>query len=190
MRAHQQVISFKSFIASFALIGSLLISAHADTNSTDPWKDYHPCPNWLPKQGGVSPASNQLWEATLSPYTFHWSKNPEHKNVFLGSMDREVDGNRFCGLSFFSNSFGQASTYVYVGQRWNPLPSDDKLFIKVTAGVLYGYVGKYHNKVPLNHNGFSPAVIPSLGYMINSTDSAQVLLLGTAGVMVAYGHRF
>jgi hypothetical protein len=181
---------FKTAIACAALVCNFLTPVFAQDNNTDPWKDYHPCPNWLPKQGGVSPASNQLWEATLSPYTLHWSKSNEHKNVFLGSIDREVAGNRLCGISFFTNSFGQPSTYLYVGQRWNPLPSDDKLFLKVTAGVLYGYVGVYRNKVPLNHNGFSPAVIPSLGYMFSSTDSAQVLLLGTAGIMLAYGHRF
>lgn len=190
MRATFTFISSKAFMAGFALMCTLWSPAHAQTSGSDPWKDYHPCPNWLPKEGGVSPAPNQLWEATFSPYTLHWSKSDEHKNVVLGSIDREVAGNRFCGLSFFSNSFGQASTYVYVGQRWNPIASDDKLFLKVTAGVLYGYVGKYKNKVPLNHNGFSPAVIPSLGYMFSGTDSAQVFLLGTAGIMVAYGHKF
>lgn len=190
MQATPSIFSFKTVLIFAACMANLLMPVYAQDTSTDPWKDYHPCPNWLPKEGGVNPASSQLWETTLSPYTIHWTKSDEHKNVFLGAIDREVAGNRLCGMSFFTNSFGQPSTYVYVGQRWNPLPSDDKLFLKVTGGVLYGYVGKYRNKVPLNHNGFSPAVIPSLGYMFNSTDSAQVLLLGTAGIMLAYGHRF
>lgn len=190
MRAAFTLNFFKAALTCAALVCNLATPAHAEERDAEFWKNYHPCPNWLPKEGGNSPASGQLWEATFSPYTLHWTYSAEHKNVFLGAIDREVAGNRLCGISFFSNSFGQASTYAYVGQRWNPLASDDKLFLKVTAGLLYGYVGNYRNKVPLNHNGFSPAIIPSLGYTFNSTDSAQVMLLGNAGVMFAYGHRF
>jgi hypothetical protein len=42
----------------------------------------------------------------------------------------------------------------------------------------------------LNYGGFSPAVIPSFGYSLNNNDSVQFLLLGNAGIMLAYGHRF
>jgi len=101
-----------------------------------------------------------------------------------------VDGNRLCGMSLFSNSFGQPTMYVYVGQRWDPLFDDSKWFVKVTAGIFYGYVGKYKDKVPFNYNGFSPGIIPSIGYAFSPKDSAQVLVLGNAGLMFAYGHRF
>ena len=173
------------------LLSVLFTTALGSTSvqaADNPLYDWQPCPSSLGADGGAEPAKK--WDLTISPYTHHWSNNPEHKDVVLVAIDEQLPGDRLCGISFFTNSFGQPSTYLYVGQRWNPLPSDDKLFLKVTAGVLYGYVGVYRNKVPLNHNGFSPAVIPSLGYMFTRTDSAQVLLLGTAGIMVAYGHRF
>jgi hypothetical protein len=93
-------------------------------------------------------------------------------------------------LSFFSNSFGQPSTYVYVGQRWDGLMGNPNLFAKVTAGIFYGYVGQYKDKVPYNYKGFSPGIIPSLGYQFTPRDSGQVLVLGTAGLMFAYGRTF
>jgi hypothetical protein len=64
------------------------------------------------------------------------------------------------------------------------------LFVKVTAGILYGYVGQYKDKVPLNHGGFSPAIIPSIGYRLTEHDSVQVKVLGTAGLMFSYGRSF
>jgi hypothetical protein len=79
---------------------------------------------------------------------------------------------------------------VYAGQQYNELMGNPKLFVKVTAGILYGYVGKYQNKVPLNHNGFSPAIIPSIGYRLSEHDSLQVKVLGNAGLMFSYGRSF
>ena len=61
---------------------------------------------------------------------------------------------------------------------------------KLTAGLMYGYVAPYEDKVPLNHNGFSPAIIPAIGYQLTSKDSVQVKVLGNAGLMLSYGRRF
>ena len=65
-----------------------------------------------------------------------------------------------------------------------------KLSLKLTAGILYGYVGQYQHKVPMNHNGFSPAIIPSLGYNLTRRDSLQLEILGTAGVMFSIARKF
>lgn len=157
---------------------------------TAAWQDSQPCPSWVAKEDGLPPSADKRWDLTLSPYTLHWNDSAEHKPVVLASLDRSVAGNRFCGMSLFSNSFGQPTAYVYAGQRWEPLMDNSKWFIKVTAGIFYGYVGKYKDKVPFNYNGFSPGIIPSFGYAISPTDSAQVLVLGNAGLMFAYGHRF
>ena len=92
--------------------------------------------------------------------------------------------------SIFSNSFGQPTVYVYAGQQFNSLLGVPRLFAKVTAGILYGYVAPYENKVPLNYNGFSPAVIPAIGYQLNTHDSVQLKVLGSAGIMLSYGRRF
>lgn len=148
----------------------------------------HYCPRFLFNPD--APAPTHRGEFTFSPYTIHWSNNPEHENVVLVALDEQLPVGRLCGVSFFSNSFGQPSTYVYAGQQFNHLFGNPNIFLKVTAGIMYGYVGKYQNKVPLNHRGFSPAVIPSLGYKLTEHDSVQVKLLGTAGVMFSWGRQF
>jgi hypothetical protein len=146
------------------------------------------CPSFL----SVKDAPQPLYrgELTFSPFTHHWSQNPEHKTVVLLAMDEQLPGDRLCGASFFSNSFGQPSIYVYAGQQFNNLMGKPQLFAKVTAGIMYGYVAPYENKVPLNHNGFNPAVIPSVGYKLSQHDSIQVKFLGTAALMFSYGRRF
>jgi hypothetical protein len=146
------------------------------------------CPSFLGVKGAPEPTYRG--ELTFSPYTHHWSHNPEHKKVVLLAIDEQLPGDRFCGVSLFSNSFGQPSVYVYAGQQYNNLMGMPKLFAKVTAGIMYGYVAPYENKVPLNTNGFNPAVIPSLGYKLSPHDSAQVKFLGTAGLMFSFGRQF
>lgn len=146
------------------------------------------CPSFLSVQGAPEPAHRG--EITFSPYTLHWSRSPEHKQVVLVALDEQLPGNRLCGMSLFSNSFGQPSAYVYAGQQFNSVLGVPQLFIKLTAGILYGYVAPYENKVPLNHNGFSPAFIPAIGYQLNTHDSVQLKVLGNAGLMFSYGRRF
>lgn len=146
------------------------------------------CPSFLSVQGAAEPTHNG--EFTFSPYTHHWSRSPEHKNVVLFAIDQTLPGDRFCGVSFFSNSFGQPSVYFYGGQQFNAIFGVQALFVKLTAGLMYGYVAPYEDKVPLNRNGFSPAVIPSIGYKLNQHDSVQMKVLGTAGLMFSYGRRF
>lgn len=146
------------------------------------------CPDFLVKKGAPEPSHRG--EFTFSPYTLHWSNSPEHKHVVLVALDEQLPGGRLCGVSLFSNSFGQPSTYVYAGQQFNQLFGQPQLFLKVTAGIMYGYVGEYQNKVPLNYRGFSPALIPSVGYKLSEHDSVQVKLLGTAGLMFSYGRQF
>jgi hypothetical protein len=177
--------------ASVSLLGIFIFisSACAETKSMDFWNNLDPCPSWLNKNTSANLPPNQPWDFSFSPYTLHWNKSSEHKPVVLVAIDRTVQGDRFCGLSLFTNSFGQPSVYSYVGQRWNPIDSNNKLFIKVTAGIIYGYVGKYKNEI-LNYGGFAPAIIPSFGYALTETDSVQVMILGTAGLTFAYSHRF
>ena len=146
------------------------------------------CPDILSVPGAPEPTHRG--EFLFSPYTHHFNYSDEHKPVVLVAMDEQLPGGRFCGLSFFSNSFGQPSTYVYAGQQFNGLFDNPKLFVKVSGGIIYGYVGKYQNKVPLNSHGFSPGVIPSIGYNFNQHDSLQMQVLGTAGLMFSYARKF
>jgi hypothetical protein len=146
------------------------------------------CPSFLAVEGAPEPTHRG--EISFSPYTHHWSRSPEHKHVVLVSLDEQLPGNRLCGVSLFSNSFGQPSVYVYAGQQFNGVLGVPRLFVKLTAGILYGYVQPYEDKVPLNHNGFSPAIIPAIGYQFTPQDSVQLNVLGNAGLMFSYGRRF
>lgn len=155
--------------------------AHADAA-----KRY--CPDFLAVKGAPEPGHRG--EFTFSPYTHHWSQSDEHKRVVLIAVDEQLPGDRLCGVSFFSNSFGQPSVYVYAGQQYNNLLGIPQLFAKVTAGLMYGYVAPYEDKVPLNYKGFNPAIIPSVGYKLTQHDSVQVKFLGTAALMFSYGRQF
>lgn len=167
---------------------ALILWGNSALAAGDSLYDWQPCPDSLAIPGGAP--STHKWDLTLSPYTHHWSNNPEHKQVLLGALDSQVSGGRFCGIALFTNSFGQGSSYVYVGQKWEGIWGNPKLFTKVSAGLLYGYRGEYKDKIPFNNLGIAPAIIPSIGYAVTPKDSAQVFLLGNAGLLFAYGRSF
>ncbi len=104
---------------------------------------------------------------------------------------RDLPGGNFCGLSLFSNSFGQPSAYAYVGRSYNNIwPAVPKLYASVSAGILYGYVGAYQHKVPLNYKGFSPAIIPAVGYRFTPQDALELQFLGNSALMFNYARRY
>lgn len=63
-------------------------------------------------------------------------------------------------------------------------------FAKVSGGLIYGYKGAYKDKIPFNNYGLAPAIIPAMGYQINARDSVQIMLLGDAGFVLAWGLTF
>lgn len=164
-----------------AALSVLFTCAHADSANRY-------CPDFLAVKGAPEPAHRG--EFTFSPFTHHFSHNPEHKDVVLVAIDEQLPGDRLCGISVFSNSFGQPSVYVYAGLQFNQLMGVPQLFAKVTGGLMYGYVAPYENKVPLNYKGFNPAIIPSVGYKLTQHDSVQVKFLGNAALMFSYGRQF
>ena len=175
------------------LIASLCVclasNLYAQTSESEAHR-WQPCHEALAQTNAPAPAQDKQWDLTLSPYTYHWNYNPEHRPVILGALERHVAGDRFCGLALFRNSFGQPTAYAYVGKQWNSLMGNPQLFAKVSAGLIYGYKGKYQDKIPFNRYGIAPAVIPSVGYSFTRDDSVQVMVLGTAGVLFSYGHTF
>jgi hypothetical protein len=145
------------------------------------------CPGW----NDPLPEGEARYEVFASPYTHHWSFDEEHRQVGLVSLSRRLPDQRLCGLALFTNSFGQPSAYAYVGKTWDGLlPRWPEVYATVSAGVIYGYVGKYKDKVPLNVGGFAPVVIPSVGYRLNRHLGLEVQLLGTAAFMVGVNGRF
>ena len=123
------------------------------------------------------------WRVAFAPYAVHYSGDSEHKPVVLVGLERERPDGIVFGGSIFSNSFGQPSAYVYGGQRlfrWSPW---EPLFAEWSAGILYGYVGQYKDKVPLNYKGFSPGITAGIGWQFTPTFAAQIHLLGNSGLL-------
>jgi hypothetical protein len=165
--------------------------------SQDPAPGGTPCPTLsgaatLPaQQPGPTCAEPPRYELFFSPHTHHWTHSEEHRQVLALSVSRLLPRDRFYGLSLFTNSFGQPSAYAFVGQTWpNLLRALPGVYGSLSAGILYGYVDEYQDKVPFNLGGFSPAVIPAIGYRITPRTSVEVHLLGTAALMVGGSWRF
>jgi len=139
---------------------------------------------WAQQDAEVPASADPKMQWQMSPYTLHFSPSPEHKNVYMVGLEREFADGKLDGATFFSNSFGQESMYIYPwGKVYHEVWGIKPLSFKWTAGLLYGYKPPYENKVPLNHNGFSPGVIIALAYEFKPGYSAQVNALGTAGLM-------
>ena len=72
------------------------------------------------------------------------------------------------------------------GWRYRPLPDVQPLYLKILGGVVHGYRGQYRDNIPLNHSGFAPVVIPSVGYCISRVCS-EVVVGGGAGMLLTFG---
>ncbi|MBA2960908.1 MULTISPECIES: hypothetical protein [Ramlibacter] len=133
----------------------------------------------LAASAGYDPEGLQL---RISPYTLHFSDSPEHKDAMGVSLARvRSDGWMFGGAAF-RNSFGQPCVYAFGGREYqNPFGWADTYW-SWTAGIVYGYKPPYDNKVPLNKNGFSPVIVPSLGYRLRPDLAVEVGMLGTSGL--------
>ena len=139
----------------------------------------------------LSEKSGDRWSLIASPYTYHFHPSDEHKAVWLVGAERERADGSIAGAAFFSNSFGQDSGYFFPwGQMYRGVLDQPQIYAQWTAGVLYGYVGKYQHKVPLNYSGFSPAIVPALGWEFDSKQRAQVNLLGLNAVMFQFTQPF
>lgn len=122
-----------------------------------------------------------------SVYTVHFNSDPAHDNsqrLILGEWN--ITEQWLVGASFFDNSFGQRSEYVYGGFRFRPFDSLQQLYFKITAGLVHGYDGQYQDKIPFSNYGIAPAIVPSVGYCINRYCS-ELVIFGTAGALLTFG---
>ena len=141
----------------------------------------------------IAPPRNtdgDYWRLVGSPYTFHFSSDPDHEPVYAIGLERQRSDKWFWGGTYFSNSFGQPSGYLYVGQRYGNLFDVEPLFAQWSAGLLYGYKEPFEDKVPFNHNGFSPGAVFSLGWQFTKQFSAQANLLGFSALMFQLSFDF
>jgi len=130
------------------------------------------------------------WELVVAPFTHHWRKDAEHRPVVLLGLERIASDGSTVGGALFRNSFGQLSAYAYYGHEWNDLLGSDSLYFKLSGGIIYGYRGRFKDKVPFNVGGFSPAIIPAIGWRLTPRDAIQAAVLGKAGVTFSYNRRF
>lgn len=171
------------------LVGSMLTAtgAHAQTSSTAPGP-------WARTTAALASTADTLssgwdqghWRTALSPYAPHLRYSPEHADVWAVALERQRPDHWMAGASFFSNSFGQPSGYGYLGRRFPQLLGHEQLFGQLSGGLLYGYRGKYQNKVPFNHNGYSPGALASVGWQFNRQASLTVHAIGDAAVMFQF----
>jgi hypothetical protein len=134
-----------------------------------------------------APAANgDFWRLMASPYTYHFHPSDDHRDVYMIGLERQRADGLVLGGSLFSNSFGQPSAYLYVGWRFDRFTRFEPLFAQVTGGLLYGYKEPYENKVPFNHDGFSPGAVLSVGWQFTKMYSAQVNFLGNSALMFQF----
>ena len=139
----------------------------------------------------LSAKSGDQWSLIASPYTMHFHPSKEHEYVWLVGAERERADGAITGAAYFSNSFGQESAYIFPwGQVYRNVLDQPQLYVKWTAGMLYGYRGKYEHKVPFNNGGFSPAIVPALGWEFASKQQIQFNLLGFNGMMLQFTQPF
>ena len=129
------------------------------------------------------------WRFVVSPFSLHFRYSDEHRYVWAIGMERQRSDDWVAGASFFSNSFGQPSSYVYVGKRFASLFDQPQLFGQLSAGLLYGYRGAYQHKVPANYKGFSPGALVSMGWQFTPRVAVTAHLLGDAGMMLQLSYE-
>lgn len=130
------------------------------------------------------------WRVAISPYSAHFRPSADHRSVWALALERQRDDGWLAGASRFSNSFGQPSAYIYLGRRFEALWDLEPLFGQLSGGLLYGYRGRFEDKVPLNNNGFSPGALAGLGWHFGPRASAVAHLLGDGGVMLQLSWDF
>jgi hypothetical protein len=141
-----------------------------------------------PAAGIVQPgtSTDARWYLQTSVYTKHFRPDPKHDNhQNLVNLEYWRADNYLAGGAWFHNSFGQASQYLYVGRRWEPF-ENPAIYMKLTGGVLHGYKGEYRDKIPFNHSGYAPAIVPSVGYATKRF-AGELVLFGTSGLMLTVG---
>jgi hypothetical protein len=157
-------------------------SAQSDTTRSDA------TPESLPSAWSApEPWRTDRFFLETSVYTVHFDSDSSHDNsqsLILGEWN--VTEQWLLGASFFDNSFGQSSQYVYGGFRFRPFDSLQQLYFKITAGLVHGYSGEYQDKIPFNKYGIAPAIIPSVGYCIDRFCS-EIVIFGTAGLLLTFG---
>lgn len=126
----------------------------------------------------------------IAPDVVHYHDSTDYhakRSWLIGTEYLRQDG-WLAGYAYFNNSFDQRSHYAYGGRTWK-LDGEDSSYwyLKLTGGIILGYRDKYEDKIPFNHSGVAPGIIPGVGYQLGRF-SVQLNVLGAAGMMLTLGY--
>jgi len=132
--------------------------------------------------------SGNILMIQVAPTAFHYESSPDYKGThWLVGAELQFPSRWLGGYSYFNNSFDQKTHYLYAGYWWQISDKYPDFHFKLTGGALYGYKEPYEDKVPLNHNGLAPAIIPGFVYKFDRFN-VQLVPFGTAGIMITFGY--
>lgn len=142
-----------------------------------------------PASAGVFTGKDALM-IQVAPGVVHFHPSPDHARYsWLVGIEWINDQKWVAGVSAFNNSFGQKSQYIYGGRMWPLEFIHPNVYAKLTGGLLLGYKEPYENKIPFNHNGVAPGLVPSIGYR-QDRFNVQLNLLGNSALMLTVGYEF
>ena len=113
------------------------------------------------------------WRLALGPFTQHLHDKPEYEYVWSVAIERQRDDGWMYGASYFSNSFGQACGYLYVGEQVTQLFEVRELFFQWSAGLIYGYKGEYSQPRAAQQRGLRAGRRALAGLAVRSRTSAR-----------------
>lgn len=126
----------------------------------------------------------------FGPYVAHRDDDNDHNQwPHLVGVEWESGSHWLVGGAAFKNSYYQRAAYVYGGRRWFLDRVHPNLYVKLSAGLVYGYKDPYEDRLPINNNGYGLGFVPALGYQFGRAN-AQIVLLGTAAVTFTFGYDF
>ena len=187
-QSHPAHAQFRTSSASFAstvagvLLCMLATGALAQSPPSPP--PAQPAPQ---ADSAAEPWRTDRFYLETSLYTRHFHYDAAHvdkQKLILGEWN--ITEQWLVGASFFDNSFGQPTQYVYGGWRYRPFEQLQPFYIKLSAGLVHGYKDPYRDKIPFNHSGVAPAIVPSVGYCFNRFCS-ELILFGGAGMLITLG---
>jgi hypothetical protein len=136
----------------------------------------------------VGDASGDVLMVQVSPYSKHFDEGPEHTGQpWLVGVEWQRSSRWLAGYSYFNNSFDQKCQYIYGGYVFPLGENYRNWYIKLTGGLIIGYKDPFEDKLPINHNGVAPVIIPGLGYKFDRFN-VQLNMLGANGLMITIGY--
>jgi hypothetical protein len=130
--------------------------------------------------------SEDRWYFSTSVYTIHFNRQDRNNDQYLLNLEWQSPKRWLIGAAAFQNSFDQPSQYLYGGKLWRPFEKAPGVHIKLTAGLLHGYVDEAEDIVPFNNEGFGRGIFPSIGYS-GRRFGTDVVLYGLNGIMITVG---